>query len=130
MKTIIRTAILAGLLLCSAAIFSQAATDNQPQPMCEALAANSPCMPGMMMQRMDDLPCGRPGMMAGAPSPGPCMTERPIRARHHMMDRGHDMDQMDCGIMGMGQGRMGDTTGGCRTKWDACCSSTGPKPWS
>ncbi len=126
MKTIIRTAILAALLLCSALIYSQAATDDQPQPPCEALAANSATMPGMMVQGMDEMPCGRPGMMAGAPCPRPCNEEGPIRARHHMRDREHGMAQMDCemmarghgmhqmdgGMMGMGHGKMGRHGGG------------------
>jgi Spy/CpxP family protein refolding chaperone len=141
MKTILRTAILAALLLSSAAIYSQAATDDPPQPPCEALATNTAAMPGMMMQGMDAMPCGRPGMMAGPPSPAPCMADESMRPRHHhgmnhghgmeqveceMMDRGHGrhqmddgmmgpgrgMQQMDCGMMGMGQGKMGRHGGG------------------
>ena len=100
MRTIIRTATLAGLLFISAAIYGQAASDYQQLKPCETVAVSSEARPGMM-------PCGKPCMMAGAPSPGPCVAEGPMRARHNRRDRWHGMDQGDCEWMGMSQGKRG-----------------------
>lgn len=104
MQTMIRTAILAGLLLCTVPISGLAATDtaqDQPVEMAEA-----PCgaTPGMMMRNRGEMPCPKPCMKGEAPAAAtPCMMDSSKRPRLHRMDRGHGMGQMDCGMPGMGR---------------------------
>lgn len=106
MQTMIRTAILAGLLLCTAPLPGLAATDRaQDQPVEVAVA---PCgaMPGMMMRNRGEMPCPKPCIKGEAPASAPCMTDDSKRPRrHHRMDRGHGLGQMDCDMMGRSHGR-------------------------
>ncbi len=104
MQTMIRTAILAGLLLCTAPLSGLAATDTaQDQPV-EVAVAPGGAMPGMMMRNRGEMPCPKPCMKGEVQASAPCMTDDSMR-RHHRMDRGHGMGQMDCDMMGRSHSR-------------------------
>ncbi len=110
MKTSLKTAVLASLLLGTMTISSQAANMEHHHPGDEA-AMSSDARHDMMMQKMEmmqgkDMMDNKPCMTDGSPCSKPCMdTATTSRGRHHKKGAGMSgMMGMDHDMMGMKMG--------------------------